>query len=443
MLPYFKKSENNQDIEARNHYYHGTEGPLNVERFPYADKNVIALLKAFHEIELPITDLNGANQIGTMITQTTSKDGKRVSSNAAFIRPIRGKRSNLVIKTNAQVTKILIDPYTKIAYGVKYKQEGLWREDYANKEVILSAGALNSPKILMLSGIGPREHLEALNIPVIKDLKVGYNLQNHVTTEAMLMGLTNKTSTLLNGKQMIKEIKDYYNSNRYGPLSSTGPVPITAFIRTKYAPKDETVPDVQFHFDNRNLIEFYSDPTTYLATGIFSFSYYDSINVRPILLVPRSKGFLTLNKTDPVFGQPLIYSRIFTVREDLSTLVDALKFITTLEYTEAFKDNGIQFVKKSVQACSNLVWGTGAYFACLLTRYTGTIYHPAGTCKMGPYSDENAVVDPRLNVYGISRLRVADNSIMPVIVRANTNAAAIMIGEKASDMIKQDWYVYS
>lgn len=443
MLPYFKKSENNQEIEARGHYYHGTKGPLNIERFPYVDKNAKVLLKAFHETGLPITDLNGANQIGTMITQTTSKDGIRVSSNAAFIRPIRKKRSNLVIRTEAQVTKILINPFTDVAYGVQYKQGNLWREVYANKEIILSAGALNSPKILMLSGVGPKDDLEALNIPVIKDLKVGYNLQNHVTTEAMLMGLSNKTSTLLDGKQIIDKVKEYYNNNNktYGPLSSTGPDFITAFIRTKYAPKDETLPDVQFHFDGRNLKEFYSDPTTYLETNIFPFSYYDSINVRPILLVPRSKGFLTLNKTDPVFGQPLIYSRMFTVKEDLNALIDALKYITTLEHTRAFKDYGIKFVKKSLQACSNLEWGTGQYFECLLTRYTGTIHHPAGTCKMGPWWDENAVVDARLYVYGVERLRVADNSIMPVIIRGNTNSVANMIGEKISDMIKEDWNI--
>lgn len=440
MLPYFKKSENNQEIEAKGHYYHGTEGPMNIERFPYADKNIKVLLQAFHEIGLPITDLNGVNQIGTMISQSTSKDGKRVSSNAAFIRPIRKKRSNLVIKTHAQVTKILINPLTDVAYGVKYKQGHLWRKVYAKKEIILSAGALNSPKILLLSGIGPKDDLEALNIPIVKDLKVGYNLQNHATTEAMLMGLTNKTSTLLDGKQMIQKIKEYYNNKTHGPLSSIGPVYITAFIRTKYAPKDKTVPDIQFHFDGRNLKEFYSDPTTYLATDIFPFSYYDSINVRPILLVPKSKGFLTLNKTDPVFGQPLIYSRIFTAKDDLNALIDALKFITKLEYTDAFKEYGLEFVKKPIQACSNLEWGTSQYYECLLTRYTGTIHHPSGTCKMGPWWDKDAVVDAKLQVYGVEKLRVADNSIMPVIVRGNTNSVAIMIGEKVSDMIKEDWH---
>lgn len=441
MLPYFKKSENNQEIEGEDHYYHGTDGPLNIERFPYADKNVIALLKAFHETGLPITDLNGSNQIGTMITQTNSRDGKRLSSNAAFIRPIRKKRKNLAIRTHAEVIKLLINSYTNVAYGVIYKQEGLWHKVYAKKEIILSAGALNSPRILMLSGIGPRKDLEALNIPVIKDLKVGYNLQNHGTTDAMLMGLTNKTSTLLSGEQMIEKVEQYYADKRYGPLSSTGPVHITAFIRTKYAPDDDTLPDIQFHFDGRNLRQFYSDPTTYLATGVFPFSYYDSINVRPILLVPKSKGFLTLNKTHPVFGQPLIYSRFFTAKEDLDTLVDALDFITTLEHTKAFKDYGIEFVKTPVEACSHLKWGTRQYFVCIITRYTATIFHPTGTCKMGPYWDNNAVVDPRLNVYGVERLRVADNSILPVIVRANTNAVAIMIGEKVSDMIKEDWNV--
>ncbi|XP_063371753.1 glucose dehydrogenase [FAD, quinone]-like isoform X1 [Cydia amplana] len=444
VLPFFKKSESNQDIEAKDKTYHGVDGPLNVERFTFVDPNVAMLVKAFHETGLPLVDFNGQRQIGTMITQTTSRDGKRVSANKAFIRPIRNYRRNLTVKTNAQVTRVLIEPERKIAYGVNYIENITWRTAYATKEVILSAGALNSPKILMLSGIGPHEELKFLKIPIIKDLKVGYNLQDHVTTNAMLMELTSATSTMVSGTKLVEEINNYNSSyHNNGPLAATGPLHATAFIQTKYATGDKTVPDIQFHFDGRNKEEFYSDPTTYLETNTLPSAFYDSINVRPILLSPKSRGYLTLNKTNPVFGQPLIYPRFFTEEEDLKTLVAALRFAVQLEETAPFRHTGTRFIRKPVLACSEFNWGTDDYFACLFTRYTGTIYHPSGTCKMGPIYDEYAVVDPRLRVYGVKHLRVADASIMPNIVRGNTNAPVIMIGEKAAEMIKDEWRGHS
>lgn len=443
VLPYFKKSENNHDVDI-DEGYHGISGPLTVERFEYTDPNVVMLAKAFQETGLSLIDVNGEKQIGTMILQATSRNGMRMSTNAAFLRPIRRKRPNLIIRTNTQVTKVLIHSRKKIAYGVRYFSNGKWQQAHAKKEVILSAGALNSPKILMLSGVGPKRDLKALGIKVIKNLKVGYNLHDHATTDAMLMSLTNKTSTLISPERIVNAIRQYNSSKKEGgPLSATGPLYVTAFVRTPYADSDETVPDIQFHFDGRNLRDFYADPTTYLSTRILPLSYYDSINVRPILLLPKSRGYLTLNKTHPVFGQPLIYPRFFTNKRDVDTLVAGLTMITELEKTKAFRENGVQFVRSPVQACSNFQWGTYDYFFCLLRSYTATIFHPSGTCKMGPLSDKTAVVDPRLKVYGISHLRVADASIMPNIARGNTNAPVIMIGEKVSDMIKEHWSHYS
>lgn len=410
-----------------------------MERYPYTDVNTVMLVAAFREKGLPVRDLNQEDNFGTDIGLSTSKNGQRVSTNVAFIKPIRNKRKNLHIVTNAHVIKINIDSETKVAKGVTYVKNGIHYKVFAKKEVIVSSGSLSSPKILMLSGIGPKDELDSLNIPVLSDLSVGQNLQDHVTTDALIMSLTNKTSTANDQSKMFNKIQKYYKQypKKSGPLSSTSVLNSIAFIKTKYA--SGNVPDIQIHFDGRNVEDFLADPTTYLAADFLPLPFYNGIGARPLLLVPKSKGYLLLNKTHPIYGQPLIYTNFFTVKNDVDVLVEGMKYVVSLEKTKTFKFFGVKFIKDPVKGCEQYIWDTYDYFSCLLSHYTKTIFHPVGTCKMGPAWDEDAVVDPRLRVYGIDNLRVIDASIMPVIVRGNTNAPTIMIGEKGSDMIKEDW----
>ncbi|KAK9728741.1 GMC oxidoreductase [Popillia japonica] len=436
VLPYFIKSEDNRNPEYVNPPFHGTGGYQTVEQFPYQDSNVNMLLQGYRELGLEEFDLNSDRQIGTMLVQHTTRDGERLTTNGAFIRPIRNKRSNLEIRTKANVMKILIDPKTNVAYGVEYLRNGRVENAYAKKEVILSAGSINSPKLLMLSGVGPSEQLESLGITVLQDLSVGYNLQDHTTIDGVLFILSNQTATTASDAQQRTDT-EFYRNTRRGPLSSTGALQVNTMVQTKYA--GAIRPDIQYSLDPASVSNFLADPILTAETSVTPLAYYDGLMVRPILLNPRSRGVVMLNTTDPIFGDPLIYANTFKERVDLLTMVEGIKQSLNLLRTSALQSVGVQLATTPLPGCANLPFGSDDYWACISMEYTGTIYHPVGTCKMGPKNDDNAVVDAQLRVYGIANLRVIDSSIMPIIPRGNTNAPTIMIAEKGSDMIKERW----
>lgn len=273
--------------------------------------------------------MNADSQLGVMAYQHTSRHGERLSTNAAFIRPIRRKRRNLTIRTQAHVTRVLIDPQTKHAFGVEYIRDGdaSITTVRARKEVILSAGSINSPKILMLSGVGPKEHLDYFGIHVIQDLRVGENLHDHVTVRGVIISI-NETATTASEEERMEDLEKY-QYNRKGPLSSTGPLQVGVLTTTEYS-EERDAPDIQFTFDSVNVMDYITNPT--LEPNVQPLSYYDAINLRPIVLQPRSRGKILLNTTDPIWGAPLIYPNYFGDYRDLETLVAGNYILTADTY---------------------------------------------------------------------------------------------------------------
>ncbi|XP_001607005.1 glucose dehydrogenase [FAD, quinone]-like [Nasonia vitripennis] len=421
VLPYFKKSEDfRQKLPAGDSKNHGTGGYLGIELSKNKfNEQADSFIQGWEELGLKEVDYNSGDQIGTSRLQLTMKNGIRQSTNAAFIRPIRGERSNLTVRTNTRVTRIIIDPETKKASGVEYANSGtkVTKKVFAKKEVIVSTGAIDSPKLLMLSGIGPKDDLREAGIEVIKDSPVGKNYQDHVAVSALSYKLKNTTRADSKSFHKISDGVFYYTVYFKTPLETrTG------------------MPDIQlFYFGISKGMDRYGN---YTYTGTLD----ANIAVCYLTLTsPKSRGWIKLNMSDPTWGDPLIYPNLFTDPADLETAVEAIKFADKLSETEAFKKSGLVAVYNPVPPCEKFISNKEEYFRCFANNYHNPFYHASGTCKMGPKTDPEAVVDSRLRVYGVKGLRVIDASIMPNVTRANTNAPTIMIAEKGSDMIKEDW----
>nr|CAH7714296.1 unnamed protein product [Callosobruchus chinensis] len=436
LLPTFIAMERNGNIESVDPRYHGTDGDMSVQYFPYQDQNVFHFLNAYQELGLELFDQNTERQVGTSLIQTFSSNGLRFTSNDAYIRPIRNQRPNLVIQRNAYVTRVLIDQNNR-AYGVEYVQNGQWLRATASKEVILSAGSLMNPKVLMLSGVGPSNVLQQFNIQVLKDLPVGQNLHDHTTTDGVVIALSNLTATTATDQQRVRDVFQFRQTQR-GPLAGTATLQVNAFVQTRYENQPDR-PDIQFSLDPTNVRNFFTDPVLTAAATTDPRAYYDGVMVRPILLSPASRGYVTLNATDPLFGLPLVFPNTFQQDIDLLTMVEGMKQGVSITNTPTMRRIGARVVTIPLPACRHLPFGSDDYWACVAMSYTTTIYHPVGTCKMGPPNDPTAVVDPRLRVYGISNLRVIDASIMPKIMRANPEAGILAIGQKGAEFIISDW----
>ncbi|XP_069680588.1 glucose dehydrogenase [FAD, quinone]-like [Periplaneta americana] len=440
ILNYFKKSERMSisSLESDTKY-HSTKGELDINYPPYRSAIANAFIAASLENGTQYIDYNAQRQSGVSYVQATMKNGRRLSSNRAFLQPVR-KRRNLHVITRSLVTKILIDKDKK-AYGVEYKLFNLITlKAYAKNEIILSAGTANSAQLLMLSGIGPQDHLKTLNIPVVQDLKVGDNMQDHVSMLNFNFVVNSSVDIRLdNPFNLVKDIF-YYVKDGKGELTVPSGFEALSFIDIG---EQDNFPEIEFFFSGQLLpaIPLYLSPLGFLSKRFNEFykplASRNGFTIFPILLRPHSSGRLRLKDSDP-HSNPLIYPDFFSDPRDIEILIKGIRMFMSLMKTESFQKLGVDVYRKPIPPCKHHGFDSDEYWECTIRYMTVSMQHAVGTCKMGPDSDPDAVVDPRLKVRGIQNLRVVDASIMPSITSGHTMAPIYMIAEKAADMIKED-----
>jgi choline dehydrogenase len=403
VLPYFKRSEDNERGESE---YHGVGGPLTVSESrsnnPMADAFVEAAVEAGLERN---DDFNAAAQDGVGRYQVTQRGGMRCSTAVAFLHPV-ADRPNLTVETRMHVHRVLLDGTR--AVGVAGEQNGAPAEARAEREVVLCAGSYNSPQLLLLSGIGPAEELTAREIDVVLDLPgVGRNLQDHVQIGGIWT--TEEPVSLILGAEA--EYQQAFAERGEGPLSSN--VAETGGFWRSDPSLD--APDLQFH----------CAPVMFVDEGLGD-PVAHGVSFGACLLTPRSTGTVTLRSNDPT-AKPAIRHNFYGEPEDVERVTAGLQKIYEIARQPAL-----------TPYCRELWLGPASDSPADLRAHMGrssqVLYHPAGTCAMG--SGPEAVVDGELRVHGVDALRVVDCSVMPAVVRGNTNAPTIMIGERGADLIR-------
>lgn len=485
VLPYFIKNENVKIPGLRNSPYRGKSGPLDIEYARYVSPLHASFREAGYELGYDYNDPNGDNQLGFSLAQATMRDGRRCSAAKAYLRSVAATRKNLHISMASWVTRIVIDPFTKAAVGVEFVKNKKRFMIKAKKEVILSAGAIGSAQLLLLSGVGPSEHLRKFDIPVHSNLQgVGSNLQDHVSLSGLTF-LVNQPVTLVEREvRRPRFFIDYTLFNR-GPLTLPAGAEGIAFVKTNitFLPPDQ--PDIELVMgigaftgdDSGFLRNVFGIPKSFVDKTFGSIQGRHAFIISPVLMKPKSRGRVSLKSKNP-FHWPHLRPNFYSNRDDMIVLREGIKLALKVGESRAFQKFGAKFHDVPYAGCEQFKFRSDDYWECCIRRVASSLQHQVGTCKMGV--DEFSVVDPELRglcvrdffppifivfknlctilsrlfpfstscrlvhtishtVYGIKGLRVVDGSIMPEIPASHTNAVIFMIGEKAADMVKRTW----
>jgi choline dehydrogenase len=413
VLPYFRKLEHNERGESA---WHGVDGPLWVSDIRAKHELVEALIAAGNEIGIPRNDdFNGATQEGVGYYQLTTRHGFRCSTATAYLRPAKA-RKNLRIETDAQATRVAFDG--RKAAGVVYRQAGREITANARREVILAAGALQSPQLLQLSGVAAPELLQRFGIPVVHALPgVGENLQDHLQARVIF-----RCTKPITTNDVLKSVPRKLAMGMRYVLTRTGPMAIGINQGGVLARTDPALdrPDVQFH-----LATLSSDMA---GSPVHTFSGF---TMSVCQLRPESRGHIRLKSPDPL-AAPAMQPNYLSTPHDRATLVAGIRLARKLAATRSLGPYVAGEYRPGPAATSD------DDLLGFARERAATIFHPAGTCRMGPVADPLAVVDAKLKVHGLSGIRVVDCSVMPTLVSGNTNAPVVMIAEKAADMILAD-----
>lgn len=420
------------------------QGYVTLNEFPVFDGDIETMIfQGAHEIGLrKVDEFKEGSYIGYSRIKGTIQDGRRQSTGKVHLGRV-SQRSNMHVIKNAQVTQLKINPSNQKVEAVEFLLKGKQKLQVGiSKEAIVSAGSIDSPKILMLSGIGPKDHLRSLNIPVIKDLPVGENFQDHVFINVFV---TLKSATERNETDVLDSIYDYL-IHKAGPLSSHGTATLTGFINTNFS-NSSLYPDIEFHhFLSRrgDMLAIESQLNgLHIAPELWPFfkeilKQRDVITILVLLSHPKGAGNMQLRSKSPK-DPPIINGNYLSEEDDIETLLRAMKYLMSLENTQAFRKKKAKILHIPLNECDQFEFKSDNYWRCYFKYFSGAGYHPTSTVKMGPYADKSGCVDPRLKIKGIDNLRVIDASIMPYITSGNTNAPTIMIAEKGADLIKDDW----
>ncbi|KAL5020099.1 hypothetical protein ScPMuIL_002991 [Solemya velum] len=436
VLPYFLKSEDMTNDELKRSKYHSQGGPLKVS-VPSVSPLRDVSLDAGRELGYKFIDCNGGpgDQQGFCDIQATIGGGVRFGTDRAFLKPILG-RANLHVGTDAHVTKVVTEK--KKAIGVEFIRNGKKSSVGISKEIILSAGTIGSPQILLLSGIGPKKHLTEMKIPVVADLPVGENLEDHMATILQV--------DIARPYSVHPETLDSISTKLQYQLFGTGYYSSPGFCDTMatFTVNETNVSDmvlvlssIQFRFWNSSYFRFFP---TKIQKEIFGDAGRPSHGFNAYVLAPlrpKSRGTIRLRSTDP-FDYPLLQSNYLQHPDDVKAIIHGLRSWHKIIQTEAMQAIGAVPAdsKKPYSFCTGHEYASDAYFECYARHLSGTAYHHSSTCRMGATGDKNTVLDPELRVQGLKGLRVVDASSFPHVTSYNTNAPVIMLAEKAADLIR-------